>query len=101
MARVVKNPPANAGDIRDIGLIPGLGRCPGEGSSYPLQYSGLENSMECIVHAVAKSPTRLSNFHFTSSIHAWRTPRTEEPGRLQSIGLQGQTRLKQLSTHAY
>ena len=36
---------------------------PGEGNGYPLQYSGLENSMDCIVHEVAKSQTRLSNFH--------------------------------------
>ena len=48
----------------DLGLIPGLGRCPGEGKGYPLQYSGLENSMDCIVHGVAKSGTRLSNFDF-------------------------------------
>ena len=53
----------NAGDL---GLIPALGRSPGEGKGYPLQYSGLENSMVCIVHGVAKSQTRLSNFHFTS-----------------------------------
>ena len=50
MALVVKNPPASAGDAREEGLIPGLGRSPGEGSGYPLQYSGLENSMDCIVH---------------------------------------------------
>ena len=47
-------------------LVPGLGRSPGEGKGYPLQDSGLENSMDCIVHGVAKSRTRLSNFHFTS-----------------------------------
>ena len=41
----------------DLGSIPGLGRSPGEGSGYSLQYSGLENSMDCIVHAVAKSRT--------------------------------------------
>ena len=58
-----KESTCNAGDL---GLIPGLGRSPGEGNSYPLQYSGLENSMECIVHRVTKSRTRLSNFHFTS-----------------------------------
>ena len=46
-------------------LIPGLGRSPGGGKSYPLQYSGLENSMDCIVHGVAKSMgTRLRDFHF-------------------------------------
>ena len=41
-----------------------LGSTPEEGNSYPLQYSGLENSMDCIVHGVAKSQTRLSDFHF-------------------------------------
>ena len=45
-------------------MIPGLGRSPGEGKGYPLQYSGLENSMDCIVYGVAKSWTRLSDFHF-------------------------------------
>ena len=48
--------------------IPGLGRSPGEGKGYPLQYSGLENSMDFIVHGVAKSWTRLSNFPFDCSI---------------------------------
>ena len=48
----------------DLGLIPGLGRSPGEGKGYPLQYSGLENSMDSIVHGVAKSWTQLSDFHF-------------------------------------
>jgi hypothetical protein len=47
----------------DLGLIPGLGRSPGKGIGYPLQYSGLENSMDCIVHGVTKSWTRLSDFH--------------------------------------
>ena len=49
-------------------MIPGLGRSPGEGKDYPLQYSGLENSMDCIVHRVAKSQTRLSDFHRISLI---------------------------------
>ena len=48
----------------DLGSIPGLERSPGEGKGYPLQYSGLENSMDCIVQGVAKSQTRLSDFHF-------------------------------------
>ena len=52
---------------RDLGSIPGLGRSPGEGKGYPLQYSGLENSRDCIVHGIAKSWTWLSDFHFTSS----------------------------------
>ena len=49
--------------VGDLGLISGLGRSPGEGNSYPLQYSGLKNSMGCIVHRVTKS--HLSNFHFS------------------------------------
>ena len=54
----------SAWDAGDLGLIPSLGRSPGEGKGYPLQYSGLENSMDHIVHGVAKSRTRLSDFHF-------------------------------------
>ena len=46
VALVVKNPPASAGDKRDMGLISGLGRSPGEGHGNPLQYSGLENSTD-------------------------------------------------------
>ena len=48
----------------DLGSIPGLGRSPGEGKGYPLQYSGLENSMDCIIPGVSKSRTWLSDFHF-------------------------------------
>ena len=48
----------------DLGSIPELGRSPGEGKGYPLQYPGLENSKVCIIHGVAKSRTGLSNFHF-------------------------------------
>ena len=58
---VGKESACNAGDLDSI---PGLGRSPGEGKHYPLQYSGLENSKDCIVHGVAKSRTRLSGFHF-------------------------------------
>ena len=54
------------------GLIPGFGRSPGEGKGYPFQYSGLENSTDCIVHGVAKSRTRLSDFHST---HLWERSR--------------------------
>ena len=49
----------------DLGSIPGLGRSLEEGKGYPLQYSGLENSMHGIVHGVGKSWTRLSDFHYT------------------------------------
>ena len=62
---MVKNPPANAGDTRDLGLISGLGRSPGGGHGNPLQYSCLESPMgrgawRATVHGVAESQTRLS-----------------------------------------
>ena len=64
MAPVVKNPPANAGDIRDVGSITGLGRSPEGGHGHPLQYSCLENPMaggtwRAVVHGVAKNQTQL------------------------------------------
>ena len=66
-----KNPPANEGDVRDAGLIPGSGRSPGEGHCNPLQYSCLENSLDrgawqAVVHKVAQSRTRLKRL----SMHA-------------------------------
>ena len=64
VAQLVKNLPRNTGDL---GLIPGLGRSPGEGKGYPLQYSGLENSRDCIVHGVTKSQTQLSDCRFQRS----------------------------------
>ena len=54
-------------NVGDLGLIPGFGRFPGEGNSYPLQHSGLENSMDYTVHGVTKSWTQLSNFHSSLS----------------------------------
>ena len=111
---VVKNPPTNAGDIGDAGLIPELGRSPGERKGYPFQHSGLENSRECIVHGVTESDTTeqlslslVKNLPAKqetwvqslgqddpleeemaphSSILAWIIPWTEEPGRLQPMG---------------
>ena len=101
---MVKNLPANAGDIRDASSIPGLGRTPGEENGNPLQYSCLENPMdraawEAAVHGVAKSQTRLSDFPFTfhfpalekemathSSVLVWRIPGMAEPGGLPSMG---------------
>ena len=61
-AVVVKNPPAKAGDIRDVGSIPGSGRSPGEGNGNPLQYSCLENALDrgawwATVYRVAKKQT--------------------------------------------
>ena len=66
VAQVVKNPSANAGDIRDAGSIPGSGRSPGGGHGKPLQYSCLDNPMdrgawETTVHHNTKSKTRLSS----------------------------------------
>ena len=65
VALVVKNLPTNAGDIKDVGSIPGLGRFPGRGHGNPLQYSCLENAMDrgawqATVHGIAKSWTGLS-----------------------------------------
>ena len=62
VALVVKNPPANAGDRREAGSVPGSGRSPGGGHDNPLQYSCLENPMDrgawwAIVHSITKSRT--------------------------------------------
>ena len=80
-----KESACNAGDL---GSVPGLGRSPGEGKGCPLQYSGLENSTDCIVHGVAKSRTRLGDSHFTSQTDWWFCPEkgdtpvgSESPGR--------------------
>ena len=64
---VGKEPTCNVGDL---GLIPGLGRSLGEGKGCPFQCCGLENSMDCIVHGVAKSQTRLGDFHLY--IYIWK-----------------------------
>ena len=63
-----KESACNAGDLSSI---PELGRSPGEGKGYSLQYSGLEHSMDFIVHGVAKSQTQLNNFQFTSHWKDW------------------------------
>ena len=60
---------ASVCNARDQGSIPGWGRFPGEGNGYPLWYYDLENSMDCIVHGVAKSWIRLSNFQFFTWCH--------------------------------
>ena len=62
----------SACNVKDLGSIPRLGRSPGDGNGYPLQYSGLENSMDCIVHGVAKSRTHLNDFHFTMKEEQWQ-----------------------------
>ena len=72
-ALVVKNLPANAGDTRDVGSVPGRGRSPGGGNGYPLQYSSLTRSpmdwgaWRVTAHGVEKSGTRLSDWHYYST----------------------------------
>ena len=68
VALVVKNPPANAGDIKGTNVIPGLGRSPGEGHGNPLQHSSLENPMDkgawqALERMVTKSQTQLKRLH--------------------------------------
>ena len=62
----------SACDVGDLCSIPGLGRSPGEGKGYPLQYSGLKNSMDCTVHGVAKTWTRLSDFSLSLCVSCLR-----------------------------
>ena len=78
MALVVKNLPANAGDIKDMGSVPGLGGSPGGGHGNQLQYSGLENPMDrgawkSAVHRVTKSQTQLKQLSMRTSIYCLRT----------------------------
>ena len=80
---VVKNLPANAGDVRDLGLIPGLGRSPGGGQGNRLQYSCLENATDggawwATVPRIAKSRTRLKEI----SMHACIINYTHQGGRI-------------------
>ena len=75
MALVVKNLPANAGDIRDIDSIPGSGRSPGGGNGYPLQYSCLENPTDrgawwATVYEVTKSQTSHTHTHTHTHTHS-------------------------------
>ena len=79
----VKNLPANAGDLRDVGLIPGSGRSPEGGRGNPLQYSCLENSMDrgawrATVHGVSKSQTPLKQL----STH---TPRRKQERKINPV----------------
>ena len=71
---MVRNLPANARDVRDVGVIPGSGRSPGEENGDSLQYSCLENPMgggvwQATDHVITKSQTRLSDFTFTLDIY--------------------------------
>ena len=89
-------------NVGDLGSIPGLGRSPGEGTGYPLQCSGLDNSMGCIIHGVSKSQTRLSDFHF----HWIYSPicssvRLYGGGRIQCLFTFASSTLKMLSDHSF
>ena len=80
----------------DLGSIPGLGRSPGEGKGYPLQYSGLEKSMDCIAHGVTKSQTQLSNFDFLIQVVPFVPPgafipRCNEEGYYKATQCHGST----------
>ena len=78
MVLVVKNLAANAGDVRDVGTIPESGRSPGEGNGNPLQYSCLENPMDCglwraSVHRVTKeSDTTEATWHAGSIVFFYK-----------------------------
>ena len=77
MTLVVKNPTANAGDLRDVGLIPGSGRSPGEEKGNPLKYSCLGNFMDrgiwkTIVHRVTQNQTGLKRL----SMHTCKVTKT-------------------------
>ena len=78
----------SACNVGDMGSISGLRRSLGGGNGYPLQYSGLENSMDCVVHGVTElDMTERLSLAFHSSTLAWKIPWMEEPGGLQSMGL--------------
>ena len=72
----------NARQYRDLALIPGLGRSPGEGKGYPFQCSGLENSMDYTVHGVAKSQTGLSDFTFSHFLLNKRAAENRKQGNM-------------------
>ena len=95
----------SACNVGDVGLIPGLGRSLEEGKGYPLQYSGLEKSVEKSLgsqrvghNSAAFTFTFLKKEMAThSNILAWEIPWTEKPGGLQSVGSKELTRTQQLS----
>ena len=82
VAQLVKNLPA----MQET-LVQFLRRSVGEGIGYPLQYSGLKNSMDCIVHGVTKSQTRLSDFHFHFFRVTQESQKEDNPQGTSSITL--------------
>ena len=77
--------------VGDMGLIPGLGRSSGEGNSYLLQYSGLENSMDYIVHGFANSQIGLSSFHFIRAKSSERKKKNMQRCRNRWLSLEWDT----------
>ena len=88
---MVTNPPANAGDIRDVGSIPGLGRSPGVGNGNPLQYTCLENPMDrrdwrAIVHAITElDTTEHAHTHTHYRVDRWDALRNVKSPALFSL----------------
>ena len=95
--------PGESHGFRELGSIPGSRRPPGGQYGNPCQYSCLENlvASESWVQLPDPEYPLKDNMATHASIPAWRIPQTEEFGRLQSIGLQSRTRLKQVSTHTH
>ena len=90
---VVNNPPANIGDISEVGSIPGSGRSPGEGNGYPLQASlvaqavkNLPTMQETWVQLLGRKDSLEKGMATHSSILAWRIPWKEEPNGVQYMG---------------
>ena len=80
VAPVVKNPPANAGDVRDVGLILGLERFPGGGHGSPLQFSCLESPMDrgawkATVHGASKSQAQVKRLSTHTLLNIWGAPK--------------------------
>ena len=95
MMLVVNNPPANTGNISEVGSIPGSGRSPGEGNGYPLQASlvalavkNLPTMQETWVQLPGREDSLEKGMATLSSILAWRIPWKEEPNGVQSMGSQ-------------
>ena len=94
----------SACNAEDLSSIPGLGRSPGKKNGYSLQYSGLDNSTDCIVHEVTKSWTRLSNFHFYFLLRASLVAQTVKnlPTKqiwIRSLGRENPLK-KRMATHS-
>ena len=86
----------------DLGSVPGLGRSPGEGNGYPLQYSGQESSMDSIVHGIAKGPTGLSgfHFHFQDILRQWNFERWKQRSDMSQRHASSLIPLWKLQNHA-